>query len=109
MTRCPASVRYLLSKAAIHADAGVTPLGVDALDMPLDDPGRRGEPFDGSNSLLEPPAIFGSPVLELPVEAEIMGPVLRDVGIELGLPADRDEIGLPVLKGCFCPLPLRRT
>jgi hypothetical protein len=46
----------------------------------LDDPGRRGEPFDGSNSLLEPPAIFGSPVLELPVEAEIMGPGLRDVG-----------------------------
>ena len=66
--------------------------------MSLDDPGRRGEPFDGSNSLLEPPAEFGSPILELPVDAEIMGPVLGDVGIELGLPADRDEVGLPVLQ-----------
>src|SRR5476651_1741798 len=56
---------------------GFTPL--DILCMPLDDPGRCGEPFNGSNSLLEPPSIFGSPILELPVDAEIMGPVLRDI------------------------------
>src|SRR6476660_1258736 len=72
--------------------------------MSLDDPGRRGEPFYGSNSLLEPPSIFGSPILELSVDAEIMGPVLRDIGIELGLPADCDQIGLPVLQDCLCLL-----
>src|SRR5450759_1431766 len=75
--------------------------GADILCMPLDDPGRCGEPFNGSNSLLEPPSIFGSPVLELPVDAEIMGPVLCDIGIELGLPADSDEVGLPILQDCF--------
>ncbi len=30
-----------------------------------------------------------------------MRPVMGDVRIELGLPADRDEIGLLVLKDCF--------
>src|SRR5471030_1264602 len=68
------------------------------LRLSLDDPGRCGAAFDGSNSLLQPPSIFGSPLLELPVDAEIMGPVLGDIGIELGLPADRDEVGLPILK-----------
>ena len=42
----------------------------------------------------EPPAIFGRPVLEFAVDAEIMGPVMGDVGIELGLPADRDQVGV---------------
>ena len=64
----------------------------------LDDAGRRRKTFDGSNALLEPPAEFGRPVLELLVDAEIMRPMLRDVGIELGLPADRNQIGLPVLQ-----------
>src|ERR1700738_2543839 len=63
--------------------------------MPLDDP------FNGSNSLLKPPSIFGSPILELPVDAEIMGPVLCDIGIELRLPTDSDEVGLPILQDCF--------
>src|SRR5216684_3305914 len=70
--------------------------GVGISCMPLDDAGRRGEAFNGSNSLLEPPAEFGSPILELPVDAEIVGPVLCDIGIELGLPTDGDEVGLPV-------------
>ena len=69
--------------------------------MSLDDPGRCGEPFNGPNSFLEPPSEFGSPILELPVDAEIMGPVLRDIGIELGLPADSDEVGLALLQDCF--------
>ena len=30
-----------------------------------------------------------------------MGPVLRDIGIELRLPADGDEIGLPILQDCL--------
>jgi hypothetical protein len=51
--------------------------------MSLDDPGRCGEPFNGSNSFLKPPSIFGSPILELAVDAEIMVPVLCDIGIEL--------------------------
>src|SRR6266568_3446406 len=71
------------------------------LSGPLDDPGRCGEPFDGANSLFEPPAIFGRPVLEPAVKSEIMGPVLRDVGIELRLPADGDEVGLPLLQDRF--------
>src|SRR5258708_6321753 len=79
----------------------VSPLGVAASRLSLDDPGRRGKSFDGSNALLEPPAIFGRPVFEFAVEAEIMGPVMGDVRIELGLPADRDEIGLPVRQNCF--------
>ena len=69
--------------------------------MSLDDPGWRGEPFNGSNSFLKPPSIFGSPILELPVDAEIMGPVLRDIGIELRLPTDSDEVGLSILQDCF--------
>src|SRR5450755_3709502 len=76
-------------------------VGVDTSCMSLDDAGRRGESFDGSNSLLEPPSKFGSPILELPVDAEIMGPVLGDIGIELGLPADRDEVGLAILQDGF--------
>src|ERR1700722_19710903 len=67
----------------------------------LDDAGRRGKAFDGANALLEPPAKFGGPVLELAVETEIVGPVLRDIGIELGLPADRDEVGLAILQDGF--------
>src|ERR1700726_1351993 len=47
----------------------------------LDDAGRRPQTFDGSDALFEPPAEFGRPVLEFPVEAEIMRPVLRDIGI----------------------------
>src|ERR1035437_1081327 len=76
-------------------------LGVDILCMSLDDPGRCREPFNGSNSLLEPPSIFGSPILEPPVDAEIMGPVLCDIGIELRLPTDSDEVGLPILQDCL--------
>src|SRR5450631_2192348 len=75
--------------------------GVDILCIPLDDPGRRGEAFHGSNPLLEPPSEFRRPILELPVDAEIMGPVLRDIGIELGLPADGDEIGMAILEDGF--------
>ncbi len=30
-----------------------------------------------------------------------MGPVMGDVGIELGLPADRDQVGLAVLQNRF--------
>lgn len=67
----------------------------------LDHPDRGGEPFHGSDALLEPPTIFGGPILELPVDAEIMGPVMGDVGIELGLPANRDQVGLPVLQNRF--------
>src|SRR5260370_34059447 len=69
--------------------------------MSLDDPGRSGEPFNGSNSLLKPPSIFGSPILELPIDTEIMGPVLCDIGIELRLPTDSDEVGLSILQDCF--------
>ena len=69
--------------------------------MSLDGPGRCREPFDGSNSFLEPPSKFRRPILELPVDAEIMGPVLRDIGIELGLPADSDEVGLAILQDGF--------
>src|SRR6476661_6299634 len=69
--------------------------------MSFDDTGRRGKPFNGSNSLFEPPSIFGSPILELLVDAEIMGPVLCDIGIELRLPADSNEVGLPILQDCF--------
>src|SRR5580692_761761 len=71
------------------------------LGMMLDDPGRCGESLHGSNSLLEPPSIFRIPVLELAVDPEIMGPVLRNIGIELGLPADRDEVGLPICQDGF--------
>src|ERR1700686_77898 len=71
------------------------------LFMSLDDPCRCGEPFNGPNPLLEPPTIFGGPILELPVDAEIMGPVLCDIGVELRLPADRDEVGLLILQDCF--------
>src|ERR1700736_4280645 len=67
----------------------------------LDDTGRRRKTFDGSNALFEPPAEFGRPVLEFPVEAEIMRPMLRDVGIELRLPADGDQVGLSVLQDGF--------
>src|ERR1700675_3463608 len=67
----------------------------------LDDAGRRRKTFDGSNALLEPPAEFGRPVLEFAVEAEIVRPVLRDVGIELRLSADRDQVGLLVLQDGF--------
>src|SRR6202035_5188318 len=67
----------------------------------FDDAGRRGEAFDGANALLEPPAIFGGPVLEFAVETEIVGPVLCDIGIELGLPADGDEVGLTILQDGF--------
>ena len=69
--------------------------------MSLDDPGRCGEPFNGSGSLLEPPSIFGGPILELSIDTEIVGPVLCDIGIELRLPTDSDEIGLPILQDCF--------
>ena len=69
--------------------------------MSRDDPGRCRERFDGANSFLEPPSKFGGPILELVVDAEIMGPVLCDVGIELGLPADRDEIGLAIPQDRF--------
>jgi hypothetical protein len=69
--------------------------------MSLDDPGRCGESFNGSNPFLEPPSKFGSPVLELAVDAEIMGPVLCDIGIELRLPTDSDEVGLAILQDCF--------
>ena len=69
--------------------------------MSLDDPGRCGERFNGSGSLLEPPSIFGGPILELPIDTEIVGPVLGDIGIELGLPTDGDEIGLPILQDCL--------
>ena len=30
-----------------------------------------------------------------------MGPVMRDVGVELGLPPDRDQVSLPVLQDRF--------
>ena len=30
-----------------------------------------------------------------------MGPVLCDIGIELRLPTDSDEVGLPILQDCF--------
>src|SRR6476661_7840413 len=46
-----------------------------------DGPYRRSEPFHGSNALFEPPAIFSRPILELPVDPEIMGPVMGDVGL----------------------------
>lgn len=45
--------------------------------------------------------MFGRPVLEAAVNAEVMRPVMGDVGIELRLPADRDEIGLSVLEDAF--------
>jgi hypothetical protein len=67
----------------------------------LNDPGRCGEPFNRSNSLLEPPSIFWSPILELLVDAEVMGPVLCDIGIEQRLSTDSDEVGLPIRQDCF--------
>ncbi len=69
-------------------------------------PYRRGEPFHGSDALFEPPAIFPRPVLEFSVDPEIMGPVMGDVGVELGLPPDRDQIGLPFCRS-LRPAPLR--
>jgi hypothetical protein len=43
----------------------------------LDDPGQCGEPFDGSGSFLEPPSIFGSPILELSIDTEIVPGAVR--------------------------------
>ena len=68
---------------------------------PLHRTGRRGKPFHGPDALLQPPAIFRRPILEFAVDAEIMGPVMGDVGIVLGLPADRDQIGLAFLQDRF--------
>src|SRR5450759_2101884 len=75
--------------------------GADILCMSLDDAGRCGEPFNGSNSLLEPPSIFGRPIFEPPVYAEIVGPVLCDIGVELRLPTNSDEVRLPILQDRF--------
>src|ERR1700678_1264404 len=82
--------------------SGVMAFGLSTISCrSLDDPGWRPKTFHGSNSLLQPPAIFGSPILELPVDAEIMSPMLRDIGIELRLPPHRDEVGLPILQDGF--------
>ena len=72
-----------------------------SLCMSLDDPGRCGEPFNGPDSLFKPPSIFGSPILELLIDAEIVSPVLRDIGIELRLSTDSNEVGLLILQDCF--------
>src|SRR5258708_22520889 len=60
--------------------------------------GRRRKAFQRPDALFEPPAIFGRPVFKTRVDAEIVRPMVGDVGIELRLAADRDEIGLPVLQ-----------
>jgi hypothetical protein len=64
-------------------------------------PGRCSERFNGPNPLLEPPSIFGSPILEAPVDAEIMGPVLCDIGFELRVLADGNKVGLLIRQDRF--------
>src|ERR1700704_554805 len=68
---------------------------------PRDDAGRGRKAFHGPDPLLQPPAIFGRPILELAVDAKIMGPVMGDVGIVLRLPADRDQIGVAFFEHRF--------
>src|SRR4051812_6529671 len=68
---------------------------------PLHFAGRAGKPFHRPDPLLQPPAILRRPVLEFAVDAEIMGPVMGDVGIILRLAADRDQIGLALLQHRF--------
>src|SRR5580704_14830715 len=63
-----------------------------------DHAGRRRKPFQSPDPLLQPPAKFRRPVLEAAVDAEIMGPVMGDIGIELRLPADGDQVGVAVLQ-----------
>src|ERR1700760_4429231 len=63
--------------------------------------GRRCKSLQRSDPLLQPPAIFRRPVLEARVDAEVVGPVVGDVGIELRLAADRDQIGLAVAQNGF--------
>src|SRR6516162_2639967 len=63
-----------------------------------DRPCWRGKAFHRFDPLLEPPAILRCPVLEATVDAEIVRPMVGDVGIELRLAANRDEIGLGPLK-----------
>src|SRR3954469_13868177 len=62
---------------------------------------RRGKTFQGSDPLLEPPAEFRRPILEARVDAEFVRKMVSDIGIELRLAADRDEIGLPFLQDGF--------
>src|SRR5580698_190649 len=64
-------------------------------------PGRRRKPLQGSDPLLQPPAELRRPILETGVEPEVVLPVQGNVGVELRLPADRDQIGLPVLQDGF--------
>src|ERR1700674_1546006 len=58
----------------------------------------RGEAFHRFDPLLKPPAILRCPVLEATVNAEIVRPMVGDVGIVLRLAANRDEIGLVSFK-----------
>src|SRR5947208_644663 len=79
----------------------MSPPGTGIPGLSLDDAGRCRNASHGPDSLLYPPAIFGRPILELAIEPEIMGPVMGDVGIELGLPADRDQVGLAIPEDRF--------
>src|SRR5437016_7990881 len=63
-----------------------------------DDARRRSKAFHRFDPLLKPPAILRCPVLEATVDAEIVRPVMCDVGVVLRLAADRDEIGLTSLE-----------
>src|ERR1700681_4975242 len=62
------------------------------------DASRRGEAFHGSDPLLKPPAMFWCPVFEATVDTEFVRPMMCDIRVELRLAANRDKIGLPVLK-----------
>src|SRR3984957_10330813 len=78
---------------------GLTPADWPAALVAMgDDAGRRGKALQGPDPFLKPPAELRRPVLEAPVEAEVVRPMLGDVGIELRLPADRDQVGLLVLQ-----------
>src|ERR1700722_13216810 len=65
------------------------------------DSSRRGEAVHRSDPLLKPPAMLWYPVFEATVDTEFVRPMMRDIGVELRLAANRDKIGLPVLKDGF--------
>src|SRR4051794_26628960 len=89
-------------KLACFASLAMT-VGRDAPTSrpPADNASRSRKPFEGPDPLFQPPAIFGRPVLEPRIDAEVVRPMQRDVRIELRLAADRDEIGLSVLQDGF--------
>src|SRR5579864_5630369 len=58
---------------------------------------RRGKAFHRLDPFLKPPTILGCPILEAMIDAKIVRPVVGDVGVELRLATDRDEVGLALL------------